>query len=572
MQSKDFFSYIRDFDHNLGIYLTFTLDKEVIEKIRENSIGRTVILHDYKQGKSQEDTWDSRVLCLPTIPTTNKCFHAKMALLKGKYGNCKLLIGSMNLSKNSFSSPVDICCAIDMSFNSPILRSIVEYFEQQLTGLIYKESPEWGNIVKEISSIDSTVSVEKSNLENIVFICNSEEKSISTLLIEYLREQQIKNKLLLHIVSPFLSRKYDQHLDEFLKEIDAPKIYLYSRRKANLADSLKNNEKLNISLPVNKKSKENFHAKMVLLDCGDKSFLYIGSANFTNEGFFRNLSEGANNECGLIIRLSNKLEKDAILDWLTKGWEKPIPPAICKMEKAEAQEEERPEPYAWAEKNGNEIKVFIFFPDKLSIRKVKIDGKNYVLSQMKEDVNIFYCSIKLSQEKEIITVKIPNYDAELKVAIFSAEKFGEARKYDGDSLFSYDDSKIDSIRESVIREGIERDGIKVSVGRGVTVIEPPILEQFYHNAREKFVEIIKRSNKSVFSKYHLSELESELKKQHGGTGIYFISQLYKIFKSKKLIDFYKPCMDKLKELASEENVITFDGADGYESFLEKWSK
>lgn len=568
MQNKDFFSYIRDFDHKLGIYLTFTLDKEVIEKIRENSIGRTVILHDYRQGKSQDNTWESRVLCLPTIPTGNKCFHAKMALLKREDGNCKLLIGSMNLSKNSFSSPVDICCAIDMSFNSPILRSVVEYFEKQLTGLIYKESPEWKSIVKDLRPASSA---EKSNSENIVFICNSEEKSISTLLIEYLRKQQIENKLLLHIVSPFLSRKYDKNLDEFLKEINAPKIYLYSRRKANLADSLKNNEKLNISLPANKKSKENFHAKMVLLDCGDKSFLYIGSANFTNEGFFRNLFEGANNECGLIIRLNNNLEKNTILDWLTKGWEKPVSPDMCKMEQGETQEEEEnSEPYAWAEKNGNETKVFICFPSKSSIRKVKIDGKNYVLSQMKENIDIFYCSIKLPQEKESILLKIPNYN-EFKVAIFSVEKFEKARECDGESLFSYDDSKIDSIRESVIREGIEKDGIKVSAGRGFMVIEPPILEQFYHNAREKLA-AIKKKEASVFSKGYLDELKSELKNQQGGTGIYFISQLYMTFKKKELIDFYKPCIDRLKEIASEENIIKFDGADGYESFLEKWSK
>ncbi len=105
MQAKDYFTHIREFDHKLGIYLTFTLDKEVINKIRENSSGRTIILHDYRQGISLDEAWKNRVLCIPFLSQSLRaetCFHSKLTLLKGKE-QARLLIGSMNLSKSSFS-------------------------------------------------------------------------------------------------------------------------------------------------------------------------------------------------------------------------------------------------------------------------------------------------------------------------------------------------------------------------------------------------------------------------------------------------------------------------------------
>ncbi len=49
---KDFFQTINNFPHSLAVYLTLTLDKEVIEKIAENSYGNIIILHDYRQGVS----------------------------------------------------------------------------------------------------------------------------------------------------------------------------------------------------------------------------------------------------------------------------------------------------------------------------------------------------------------------------------------------------------------------------------------------------------------------------------------------------------------------------------------
>lgn len=60
--SKDFFQSIAEYQHNIGIYLTYTLDNEVIDKLSEVATGTKLILHNYKQGKTIDDNANSTIV------------------------------------------------------------------------------------------------------------------------------------------------------------------------------------------------------------------------------------------------------------------------------------------------------------------------------------------------------------------------------------------------------------------------------------------------------------------------------------------------------------------------------
>jgi len=219
MIKKDFFSYIEDFEHNLGIYFTFTLDKSVISKIRDVSYGRTIILHDYRQGKSLDNNNESRVLCIPVIPLkTNEqennehCFHSKMALLKSN-NKFRLIVGSMNLSEDSFESDKEICCSIDLEINSPIHKTIIDYFKQISEQIPGNFKNYWKKIITEIEPTES----KNKDKSDISFIYNTDNESISDIILDYSKiiSNPKDSKPTLNIISPFLSDK--NYFDKFNK-------------------------------------------------------------------------------------------------------------------------------------------------------------------------------------------------------------------------------------------------------------------------------------------------------------------------------------------------------------------
>ena len=239
MRPRDIFTQIGEFQHTLGIYHTFPFDKDVLEKIREHSSGRTVVLFDYRHGDTLETNHESRVMCIPAVPKKNignNVFHNKLALLKGEK-RCRLFVGSMNLTKESFRSPKEICCSMDIEYGSKIYNSLLDHFKQ-----IYCFNPDrWSEIIKELTVKDTSFQQSLGGQEqenDLIFISNNDEKSISQFLLDRHLEHRKEHPPALFIVSPFLSKEFGDEFDSFLDEIKPREIHFYLRSRIPLPNQL----------------------------------------------------------------------------------------------------------------------------------------------------------------------------------------------------------------------------------------------------------------------------------------------------------------------------------------------
>ena len=102
----------------------------------------------------------------------------------------------------------------------------------------------------------------------------------------------------------------------------------------------------------------------------------------------------------------------------------------------------------------------------------------------------------------------------------------------GDSLF-FESNNIDSVNPATLREAVEKDGIKVTT-LGAVVVEPPYLEQYFYNVKDRIALLTRRK---FFSDFHIQELKTLLEKISGGEGIYFITQLLKCFVTKSKLNY-----------------------------------
>src|SRR5688572_14102893 len=90
------FDAISDFTHNIGIYLTYTLDAQVISKLTEHATGTITILHDYRQGQNVLFNRRNSVVAIPVKASgagDRHCFHSKLVLLKNN-DSAKIIISS----------------------------------------------------------------------------------------------------------------------------------------------------------------------------------------------------------------------------------------------------------------------------------------------------------------------------------------------------------------------------------------------------------------------------------------------------------------------------------------------
>lgn len=548
MNSKDYFAYIRDFPHTLSVFLTFTIEKAVIDKIRENSSGRTIIIHDLNKGITLNENYDSRLICIPAIipQSYSNCFHSKLALLKGE-SKFRVLIGSMNLTRSSFSPGKEICYQADIEYDSIEFKAILEILESI-------RIPDGVNVdlLTEIKSVNLNQS--KTDQPESAFIDNQSD-SISVELLNRVISGE-SHKPVIKIASPFLSKNLPVEYDDFINKLNPLRIKLFTRASNKLSSAFKNSIiPVEVYKPVKTKSKKNFHAKMVLVDYEKEIILYLGSANFTEQGFFKSLIQDGNQECGVILKISDEKEIKYIREWFEKGWEKPSSPEewIQVEETETTDEEEKKETFAFAVRESKAIKLFINIPEAKSNKlRISVNGKNYYVQKSME--GLFSSRVKnISLQTENLKIKIPHYD-EITVVIFNSDKYMEWFKYDGDSLFSYQPSAIDSVIDSELSKAIDREGIRVGSDNN-TIIEPPKLEQFYHNVRREVSYI---RGRKFFSELHLVELEDKLKSQSGGMGIYLIMQLSKAFKklesSHNLLKFQKVCTQHLDRCLLESKL------------------
>lgn len=560
MNSKDYFTYIRDFPHTLSIFLTYTLEKAVVDKIRENSSGRTIIIHDLNKGVTLNENYDSRLICIPAIipQTYSNCFHSKLALLKGE-SKFRVLMGSMNLTRSSFSSGREICYQIDIEHDSIEFLEVLKILESI-------KIPDGVNLdfLTEIKSVSlkhlKTNQLERTFIDNRLY-------SISVELLNRVISGE-NHKPIIRIATPFLSKNLPAEYDDFIKKLNPSEIKLFTRESSKLSSVFGNSIiPVEVYKPVKSKSKNNFHAKMVMVDYGKKIILYLGSANFTEQGFFKSLDKDGNQECGVILKISDEKEINYIREWFEKGWEKPCSPEEwTQVEETDTtDEDDKKETFAFAIRENKSIKLFINIPEaKFNRLSISVNGKKCNVQKTLEG---FYTSRlkNISLQTENLKIKIPNYD-EITVAIFNSDKYKEWFKYDGDSLFSYQPSAMDSVLDSELSKAIEKEGIRIG-GDNNIIIEPPKLEQFYHNVRRELSYIKRRK---FFSELHLLELEDKLKSQSGGMGMYLIMQFLKAFQrlesSHSFLKFQKVCTQHLDRCLTE---LKLDKKEFYK-FYNRW--
>ncbi len=119
---KDFFDLVREFDHSLGIYLTFTVDEKVVHEIADCTSGNAIILHDYQCGISLKDNKAHSVQLIPVFSFPDKgdgYFHPKIALLKG-VNEALFIIGSANLTRSAFTDEKEMICSMRIAYDSKL--------------------------------------------------------------------------------------------------------------------------------------------------------------------------------------------------------------------------------------------------------------------------------------------------------------------------------------------------------------------------------------------------------------------------------------------------------------------
>lgn len=551
---KDFFQTINNFPHSLAVYLTFTLDKEVIDKIAENSYGNIIILHDYRQGVSLKNNWNNRVICIPVNTLSQhqqNCFHSKFALLKGD-DKAKILLGSANLSRDSFSKEKEICFESDLEFHSEFYNSVVNYIES-----VIPQTHTSTEVLKNaINKFRFSNELQKKQT-GLSFVSHSVNTSIADNVCKQLQRGE---QPILKIASPFLSADFKTELLDFIRKVDPKEIQLYLRRNYPVPDEFKAFHALKLFQPKPSSTRNGFHAKLISIEYSNKEVVFIGSANFSLQGFFLNLQQGANQECGVVI--SSK-QKHILDDWFNEGWEKPV--KINEWTEDESlseltEEIFQDEPYVWAEKlNEKEAKIFFHIANIELLSKVFADGIKLQLKSKVEEFGIYQCNYKL--KGETVRVQIGNSFEET-IAIFASEVFeNSVLKYD--DLFMISNDRMDSINYKEMSDEIDKNGIKIL---GSDIIEPPKLEHYFQTVKSnvRFIE-----SKKQFNEFHFERLKLKLEENSNAEGIYLATQLYKTFSKKAHKKFANLCLERIKDLLNENDSININFKNYY-SFLRKW--
>ncbi len=553
---KDFFQTINNFPHSLAVYFTLTLDKEVIEKIAENSYGNIIILHDYRQGVSLKNNWNNRVFCIPVNTYKQhqqNCFHSKLALLKGD-DKAKLLLGSANLSKDSFSKEKEICFETDLEFNSEFYNSVVNYIES-LISQTHTSTKVLKNAINKFR-FSNEQQIKQSGLS---FIYDSLTTSISDNICKQL---QLNEQPILKIASPYLSADFKTELSGFIKEVNPKEIQLYLRKNYPVPNEFKFFHNLKLFQPKPRSMRNGFHAKLIAIEYSNKEIVFIGSANFSRQGFFLNLQQGANQECGVII--SSK-QKHVLDDWFNEGWEKPF--TLNEWKEDESLMEQPEElfqncPYAWAERiNTKEATLFFHIPDNDLLNNVYADGNKLQLKLKATELNIYQCNCKL--KGEAIRVQIGK-DYDETIAVFQSEVF-ETNTLKYDDLFMISNDKMDSISYKEMADEIDKNGIKIL---GSDIIEPPKLEHYFQIIKNniRFIE-----SKKQFNEFHFERLKLKLEENSNAEGIYLATQLYKIFSKKAHNKLANLCLERIKALLDETDSLNIN-FKSYCNFLKNWKK
>lgn len=540
--SKDFFQSIAEYPHNIGVYLTYTLDNEVIEKISEVASGTKLILHDFKQGITIDDNANSTIVCVPMKPlkpNEKNCFHSKLALLKSEAG-AKFIVGSANLSVDSFATEKEIAIEMELEFKTDtdvfIYNQILNFFEQ-LKSQLFIQSSIWEQTISKLRFKELPI---KSN--NIHFIFNSNEKSIfdeyKNYLAHYRSGQTVKS---IKVATPFVSDDYSK-IEEVKSISDNISIYLRTGAKIKPFQ----NHKCKIFQPSNKKRK-GFHSKLMLTEFNSDAVLFIGSANFTEQGFFKTLNESANQECGIILKVPLK----EMQEWFAESFWKQLS-AIEVADYKEAEDnsleffDSQNNHYVWAEKENSKITTYIFNPNNLPVRKTK-DGNKIKLQNTES--KFLFKTTELEEQKQTINFFIG--DEKVSVSVFELTEYIAGLNEKGESIFE-SFKGIYSVNPTELDAAINDGKLSVRETTSIKITEPPKLEQYFYNVKYLLQSI---KHKKYFTEFNESEIQREINKTDDGRTLYLALQLLKAFSTKPNTENIKQeCTKRINELANKLSI------------------
>lgn len=540
--SKDFFQSIAEYPHNIGVYLTYTLDREVIEKLSEVSSGTKLILHDFKQGISIEDNLNSTIFCVPMQPlkpNDTNCFHSKLALLKSENG-AKFIVGSVNLSVDSFTTEKEIAIEMELEFKTDtdvfIYNQVINFFEQLQTTVLIQNSI-WEQTISKLRFKELPI---KQN--EIHFVFNSKEKSIFDELKIYFRKHrngQTVNSI--KIATPFVSDEYSK-LEELKSLTKNISIYLRKGSKIKPFQHLY----CKIYQPLNKK-REGFHSKLLLAEFNSDAVLFIGSANFTEQGFFKTLNESANQECGIILKVSLQ----EMQEWFSERFWKQLS-EIDTLNYSEAEDksleffESQNKHYAWAEKENSVITTYIFNPNNLPVSKAK--GGNIIKLQ-KTDSDFIFSTNEIKEQNQTVNFFVG--DERITVSVFELNEYIAGQNQKGESIF--DSFKgLYSVNPTELDTAINEGELSIQETTNIKITEPPKLEQYFYNVKSLLQSI---KHKKYFTDFNEREIQKELNKSDDGRTLYLSLHLLKAFNTKPNTEKIKEeCKKRISELAKKLNI------------------
>lgn len=542
--SKDFFQSISEFSHHIGVYLTYTLDKEVIEKISEVSSGTKLILHDFRQGISIDDNANSTIFCIPMKPLKSNeknCFHSKFALLKSAVG-AKFIVGSANLSVDSFTTEKEIAIEIELEFKNETDVYIYNEILNFLSQLIDNKQLITGNTALK-QTLDKLSHSELPNKKgDITFIYNSKEKSIFDEYKDYLNRHRSAEKVeSIKVATPFVSDEYSK-IDEVRSITNNISVYLRTGAKIKPFQKYQ----CKIFQPLNKK-RAGFHSKMMLTEFYSYAVLFIGSANFTEQGFFKTLNESANQECGIIL----KVQIEEMRDWFGQQyWKQLSDNEIANYKEAEDNSLEfydsQNNHYAWAEKFNTKITTYIFNPNNFPVRKTKCGS---IIKLEKTDGEFLFTTNEFEEQNQKVNFFIG--DERVSVSVFELAEYIAGLNEKGESIFE-SFKGLYSVNSIELDTAINEGKLSTSENTSIKITEPPKLEQYFYNVKYLMKNI---ENKKYFTDFNVSEIKYEINKIDDGRTLYLTLQLFKVFSTIPNTETIKQeCTKRINELAEKLNI------------------
>lgn len=545
-KAKSLFEAISEFPHTLGIYLTYTLDEAVIYKLTDYAKGVIIILHDYQKGVNLSFNRKNGILCIPMRPLNvsyQNCFHSKLILLKSGT-SARVIISSANLTKESFRREKEIAWQQDLQFDNgtdvETYNSLISYL-QDLNAQTVIKNETYNKVLKLVE----TNKRETNNMQKFVF--SNAEKSIYQHLTNFLDQNKINQVAIsIKVATPFVSTTYD--LTEFEK---LGPINIYLRKGSKIPEAFR---KHIVYQPKDNK-RNGFHAKIILLEYSNFIVAFIGSANFTQQGFFQS-SATANQESGIIFKTSNK----NLDQWFDESYWTHISDLNNYVETDSNLENfGEGEFYAYAEKQVDLITVYLYNPENSEVYQ------NNRVIELDEVGLQFYKTTKMiskvdDEGNESISFKIK--DEERTIAVFNPLQFEEQLKQNGESLF-HPFKGIYSVKFKELETTIEKQKIKVSNENStIEISEPPVLEQYFYNIHNMCRTL---SGRKIYTD-HTVELLEELESSEGPT-LYKALQLAKIFNANDMTGKLKiVCEEKINTLLKK-----FGLDNKYsKTFLKEW--